>query len=253
MSNATHFGMGRDGPPVLIAHGLFGSARNWGTVARRLSDRRHVICVDMRNHGDSPWRDTHTYLDMADDLARDIAAHGSAADIIGHSMGGKAAMVLALSHPARVRRLVVADIAPAAYAHTQAHAIRAMRALDLAGIDTRRAADAALAAAVPEAGLRAFLLHSLDARAGRWRLNLDALERHMPDIMGFPEISSAFEGDTLFLSGAASDYVTPAHRAGIKALFPKAKFAKIPGAGHWLHADEPQAFAAAAGTFLGGA
>ena len=119
-------------PPLLIAHGLFGSARNWGVIARRLSEDRQVLTVDMRNHGTSPWTETHSYGDLAEDLAGVIAAHGGQADVLGHSMGGKAAMRLALDHGAMVCRLVVADIAPVAYGHSQAHLIHAMRGLDLA-------------------------------------------------------------------------------------------------------------------------
>ena len=237
-------------PPLLIAHGLFGSGRNWGVIARRLSDTRQVLSVDMRNHGESPWQDSHRYADLAGDLAEVIAAHGGQADVLGHSMGGKAAMALALLHPAAVHRLIVADIAPVGYGHTQQPLIDAMRAVDLARVETRRDADAQLAEHVSEAGVRAFLLQSLDVKGRRWRLNLAVLERFMPEILGWPEISARFEGPTLMLSGAASDYVTPDHRPAIRALFPAARFAKIPGAGHWLHADRPREFEAAIRAFL---
>jgi esterase len=132
MLNTLIHGEDTSQPPLLIAHGLFGSARNWGVLAKRLSDTRRVLAVDMRNHGASPWEDSHTYPDLAADLAEVIAAHGGVADVVGHSMGGKAAMALALGHPRTVRRLVVADIAPVAYGHTQQPMIDAMRAVDLA-------------------------------------------------------------------------------------------------------------------------
>jgi pimeloyl-ACP methyl ester carboxylesterase len=239
-------------PPILIAHGLFGSARNWGVIAKRLSATRRVLGVDMRNHGDSPWHDAHDYPALAADLAEVIAAHGGQADVLGHSMGGKATMVLALTRPAAVRRLVVADIAPVAYAHTQQPLIDAMRAVDLSAVTTRGDADRQLAARVPEAGVRAFLLQSLDVKGRRWRLNLDALERDMPRILGWPRVDGTFDGPALFLSGAASDYVQRDHRPAIKALFPDAKFARIPGAGHWLHADRPRAVEAAVAAFCSG-
>lgn len=245
--------MGEDDarPPILIAHGLFGSARNWGVIARRLSDQgRRVLTVDMRNHGDSPWEASHSYPDLAEDLAQVIAAHGGQADVLGHSMGGKAAMALALMHPGLVRRLIVADIAPVAYGHTQQHLIDAMRAVDLSRVETRRDADLQLAQHVSDAGVRAFLLQSLDVKGRAWRLNLDALERFMPAILGWPDLAGGFDGPTLFLSAALSDYVKPDHRPAIKALFPKAQFAKIPGAGHWLHADRPREFEAAIATFF---
>ena len=237
-------------PPILIAHGLFGSARNWGVIARRLSEDRRVLTVDMRNHGDSPWADSHTYPDLAEDLAEVIAAHGGQADVLGHSMGGKAAMALALTHPTLVRRFIVADIAPVAYGHTQMHLIDEMRAVDLSVIETRRDADLQLAQSVSTDGVRAFLLQSLDVKGRRWRLNLDALERFMPAILGWPALGGTFPGPTLFLSGALSDYVQPEHRPTIKSLFPNARFAKIPGAGHWLHADRPREFEATIAAFF---
>ena len=238
-------------PPILIAHGLFGSARNWGVIAKRLSATRRVLTVDMRNHGESPWQGAHGYPDLAADLAEVIAAHGGQADVLGHSMGGKAAMALALTAPAAVRRLIVADIAPVAYGHTQQHLVDAMRAIDLSAVATRGDADRQLSAHVEEAGVRAFLLQSLDVKGRRWRLNLDVLERDMPLILGWPDLGGAFEGPALFLAGAESDYVSREDRPTIKALFPNAKFARIPGAGHWLHADRPREFEAAVAAFFG--
>ena len=241
-------GDGGDRPPLLIAHGLFGSARNWGVIAKRLSGTRRVVAVDMRNHGDSPWSEVHDYPAMAADLAEVIDGRW---DVLGHSMGGKAAMVLALTHPEKVNRLVVADIAPVAYGHTQAHLVAAMDGLDLSALATRSDADRALSAAVGDAGVRAFLLQSLDLREKRWRLNLGVLGREMPKILSFPDIEGRFDGPVLFLSGATSSYVLPEHRDRIRALFPAARFAKIPGAGHWLHAEKPREFEAAVAAFLG--
>ncbi|MCK0137945.1 alpha/beta fold hydrolase [Aliiroseovarius sp. F47248L] len=239
-------------PPVLIAHGLFGSARNWGVIAKRMSDTRRVVGVDMRNHGSSPWIDSHSYPDLATDLAEVVATLGGTADLIGHSMGGKAAMVFALSQPEMVRRLLIADIAPVVYSHSQQSMITAMRSIDLSQVETRADADRQLAHAVDEASVRAFLLQSLDVKAREWRLNLDVLERDMDLIVGFPDVHGLFSGPTLFLSGATSDYVLPDYRATIKELFPNAKHAKIPQAGHWLHAEKPREFEASARAFLGG-
>ena len=239
-------------PPILIAHGLFGSARNWGAIAKRLADTRRVIAPDMRNHGASPWQDAHDYPAMAGDLAALIEAEGGQADVVGHSMGGKAAMTLALTRPELVRRLVVADIAPVGYGHSQAPLIAAMRGLDLSGVTRRGEADARLAETVPEPGVRAFLLQSLDLKADppRWRLNLDVLEAGMDRIIGWPDPKGQFDAPALFLAGAESDYLTREHRPAIKALFPQAHFSKLPGAGHWLHADRPREFEAALRAFL---
>ena len=236
---------GDGGTPLLIAHGLFGSARNWGAIAKRLSASREVRVPDLRNHGDSPWTESHGY----DDLARDLAPLAGG-DVLGHSMGGKAAMVLALTRPERVARLVVADIAPVAYSHSQTPLIHAMRDVDLSRVETRGDADRQLAHAVEDPGVRAFLLQSLDVKGRRWRLNLDVLEAEMERITGWDEIEGVFEGPTLFLSGATSDYVQRGHRDRIRSLFPTAKFASIPGAGHWVHAEKPREFVAAVETFL---
>jgi pimeloyl-ACP methyl ester carboxylesterase len=214
-------------------------------IAKRLSATRPVIAVDMRNHGQSPWYDSHSYADLADDLA---GVMDQPMDVIGHSMGGKAAMVLALQNPALVRRLIVADIAPVTYSHTQMGPITAMRGVDLTQVNSRTDAKAQLAGL--EAGVDDFLLQSLDIKNKRWRLNLDVLSAEMDKIIGFPDVSGVFEGPTLFLSGGNSDYVQRDARPRIKSLFPAAKFAKIPGAGHWLHAEKPREFEAAVSAFL---
>jgi pimeloyl-ACP methyl ester carboxylesterase len=236
-----------DGParPLLIAHGLFGSARNWGVIARRLSDRGPVVGVDMRNHGDSPWFETHSYPEMAADLAAEIDGTW---DVLGHSMGGKAAMMLALTQPEKVGKLVVADIAPVAYSHTQMPVIEAMRRVDLATVRDR--AEAAEQLGLEDPGVAAFVLQSLDLKARRWRLNLDVLAAEMPKIVGWPEVTGQFDGPALFLSGATSSYVRREDRDRIKALFPNASFARIPGAGHWLHAEKPREVEAAVRVFL---
>jgi len=250
MINTIFTGNPTDKPPLLIAHGLYGSARNWGAIARRLSEDRQVISIDMRNHGESEWSDSHSYPDLAEDLTKVITANGGKADVIGHSMGGKTAMVLALTRPALVRRLLVADIAPVVYDRTQAPYIHAMRGLDLSQVQKRSDADRLLADTIPEEGVRAFLLQSLDIRNKRWRLNLDVLEREMPKIMGFPDVKGAFDGPALFLSGGDSDYVLPEHSHRIKALFPKARFARIAGVGHWLHTEKPREFTETARAFF---
>ena len=234
-----------DRPPLLIAHGLFGSARNWGVIAKRLSEGRQVTAVDMRNHGASPWFDSQSYAEMAADLAEVLTEKS---DILGHSMGGKAAMVLALTRPDLVRRLVVADIAPVAYGHSQLDKIEAMRRVDLGRVKTR--AEAAEMIGLDDPALAAFFLQSLDLAGKKWRFNLDALATNMASIMGFPEVTGVFGGPVLFLTGARSDYVLPGHHDRIRALFPHARFTKIPDAGHWLHAEKPREFVAAVAVFL---
>lgn len=241
-----------DLPPLVIAHGLFGSGRNWGVIAKRLSEDRQVIAVDMRNHGDSPRESVHSYAAMAADLDEVIDAHGGLAAVLGHSMGGKAAMMLALSAPERVERLIVADIAPIAYGHSQMEYVEAMRAVDLTRITRRSEADAALAAHVEDPALRAFFLQSLliGAEGASWKLNLEALADQMPLIMEFPAVEGRYDGKALFVTGALSSYVRPENWPGIAALFPEARQVVIPGVGHWLHAEAPRPFVEAVSAFL---
>lgn len=250
MLNTMSSGDPTDKPPLIIAHGLFGSARNWGVIAKRLSDERQVISVDMRNHGSSDWWQSHDYIDLAQDLSEVVLAHGGKADLLGHSMGGKAAMVLATDQPELINRLIIADIAPVGYTHTQQHLSKAMTDLDLTGVQTRGDADRMLAASIDDAGVRAFLLQSLDIKDKQWRLNLPVLSAEMEHIIGFPTVDGQFSGPSLFLAGGNSDYITQEHRPEIARLFPTARFAKIPGAGHWLHAEKPREFEAAVRTFL---
>lgn len=240
-----------DGPgdtPLLIAHGLFGSARNWNVIAKRLSDSRLVLSADLRNHGASFHDPDHSYAALAADLAALIEARGGQADVLGHSMGGKAAMVLALTRPELVRTLIVADIAPVRYTHTQAPVVEAMQAVDLGAVSRRSDADAQLARHIDAAPLRAFLLQSLSVGpdGAEWRLNLPALADQMPEIMGFPDLpGGTFEGPAIFIRGGNSDYVADDHLPAIRALFPQANVETVAGAGHWLHAEDPRGFEAA--------
>ena len=241
------------GVPLLVVHGLFGAARNWRALARRMAQNRHVVCVDMRNHADSFWSDDMTYPAMAKDLARVVRQIGGQADVLGHSMGGKAAMVLALQAPQLVRSLIVADIAPVAYSHSQRPAIAAMRSIDLNTITRTSEAQAALTAATGDDGLGAFLAQSvkLDAERGNsWGLNLSALDANMDAIIGFPPVTGQFEGPVFFLTGAQSDYVRKEHTDLVISLFPNVSHKALANAGHWLHADQPTAFVAAVNGFL---
>lgn len=240
-------------PPLIVAHGLFGSARNWGGVAKRLAQGRRVVAVDMRNHGESPWSDAMGYDDMAEDLAETLAAEGGGeADLVGHSMGGKAAMMTALTRPAGLRRLVVADVAPAAYSHSHAAYVAAMRGIDLSTLSRRSEAEALLAPVVEDRSMRAFLLHSLANTPDglRWRLNLDALASGMAGLIDWPAPEGRFDGPALFLAGGKSGYLREAHHAAVLALFPAAEFETIPGADHWLHAEAPVEFAEIVARFL---
>ena len=171
--------------PLLIVHGLYGSARNWGVISKRLANEREVYAVDQRNHGDSPWRETQNYFDMAEDLKEFLENFGPMA-VLGHSMGGKAAMVLSILEPNLVEKLIIADIAPVSYSHDNVKYIRAMKNVKLDTIETRGDVLSQLAQIVPEPELQSFFAQSLDLNTKRWKLNLDVLELEMDNIVSFP-------------------------------------------------------------------
>jgi len=242
-----------DGPPLVVLHGLFGQAKNWATIAKGLADGRRVIAADLRNHGASPWAEEMTYPSMAADVAGLIESlpEGRAA-LLGHSMGGKAAMVLALSRPELVDRLIVADIAPVAYSGGSLLAfVDAMLDVDPAGYASRKEVEQALKRAVQDPGIRQFLLSNLTrGESGfRWTLNLRAIRAAMDTLSGWPETAGRYDGPTLFLAGDRSDYVSDAAQPAIDTYFPNARSERVP-AGHWIHAEAPQATLAALRRFL---
>lgn len=242
-------------PSLVLLHGLLGSSVNWQGLARGLAARHHCLVPDLRNHGGSPHSGAMDYTLMSADVLAlmDAQAIGRVI-LIGHSMGGKAAMWLALNAPERVAGLVVVDIAPVTYTHRFEVIFSALKAMDLTRIKNRRDADAQLAAHLPSLGLRQFLLQNLvrEDDHWRWRMNLPVLERAMPALLSFPQTSEAlvYDGSTLFIHGADSDYVLPAHHPGIRGRFPRARFEAIEDAAHWVYAEQPQAFSEALQAFL---
>jgi len=237
---------GETGPPLVILHGLLGSARNWTAIAKQLGESARVFALDLRNHGRSPWAEAMGLNAMAGDVAAFIERHElRPATVVGHSLGGKVAMRLALTRPSLVDRLVVVDVAPVAYRHSFGGYIEALQRVDLSVLRRRSEADQALQGAIPEPGIRSFLLQNLvQSDAGfSWRINLAALADNMSGLMGFPvEAAAAFRGPTLFLAGGRSDYIGPEHDALIAQLFPQARHAVIEDAGHWVHAERPAEF-----------
>ncbi len=242
------------GLPLVMAHGLLGQGRNFGTLARGLSAERDVYTVDMRNHGDSPWDDTMDYPAMADDLAMFIETEiGGRALVFGHSMGGKAAMQLALNAPDRVAALIIADIAPVAYTHSHLNQIDALRGLDLDAIAKRSDADAALRGPVPDAMMRAFLLQNLRISSDgiTRRSNLDVLAKAMETMVGWVDPGTQhYDGAVLFIAGGTSSYIREEHHATIRASFPRAIIEVVPDAGHWIHAEKPKEVLALSEAFL---
>ncbi len=244
---------GEGGPPLVLLHGLFGSARNFGTVQREFARNRRTIALDLRNHGASPHAGDMRYEVMADDVM-DTLHHLSAlpATLLGHSMGGKVAMQAAITRPDVVDRLIVADIAPVAYPPHLRDLAAAMAALPLTPGMARAQADVALAAAVPDAGMRAFLLQNLQlGQAPMWRIGLDEIVEAFPDIEAWDAaVGAQYHGPVLFIAGSNSNYIQPAHRPAIKALFPNARLVTLKNAGHWLHADNPTGFISVVESFL---
>jgi esterase len=236
-----------EGPPVLVLHGLLGQGRNWQAIAKRLARGRAVWLVDLRNHGASPWAEPMSYPAMVEDLVHMIEDRaGSLVAIVGHSMGGKAAMGTALMRPDLVSHLAVVDVAPVPYDHqVYAHYMAAMREVDPASLERRAEVEEALAEVDPDPRIRAFLASNIeaDARGMRWAPNLDVLLRDLPEILDFPKafLDRRFDKPTLFLLGERSDYLPPEDEAEARRLFPQATFKRIAGAGHWVHADQPQA------------
>jgi len=244
------------GPPMVILHGLYGSGANWGQHARRLAADYRVLLPDLRNHGRSPHAEPMTYPAMAQDVLALLDAQGIERTVlIGHSMGGKAAMALALSAPERVRALVVADIAPVDYGPSDEHEgiIAAMRAVPLAECRTRQEVDAALVdGGIDTLMVRQFLLTNLvrEGDAFHWRIPLATLAAALPALGDFPEPDGLYIGPTLFVHGGRSDYVRPEYEPSILQWFPQAQIETIDSAGHWLHVEKPDAFAAVLDDFL---
>lgn len=243
------------GKPLLILHGLFGSGMNWRSIAKGLAARYRVVAPDLRDHGDSPHTDAMEYALLAQDVLALLASQRlTPAAVMGHSMGGKVAMVLALNHPHAVERLIVVDIAPVVYRHDYRGILDALSQLNLATLRDRREADQRLAESIADPRLRAFLLQNLrqGAHGWRWRINLRTIAADIRAIMAFPTVGATrpYRGKTLFIRGGRSPYIRPAYQRSIERLFPNARMHTIEDAGHWLHAERPQAFVKTVQQFL---
>ena len=240
------------GRAIVLLHGLFGAASNWGRVQRRLAEDHLVLALDARNHGASPHDAVFDYPAMAQDVIDTLDAEGvAAACVVGHSMGGKTAMHLALAAPHRVERLLLADIAPVSYPPHFRDIATAMQGIALVPGLTRMQANAALEGVAQDPAVRGFLLQNL--RFGdppAWRIGLDEIAAGLPAIERW-QAAGTYDGPVLVLRGERSDYVRPEHRPLFRALFPKARFATLRDAGHWLHADAPEAFLETVRSFAG--
>lgn len=232
------------GKPLLILHGLFGSADNWFTISKELKDNYKLYLIDQRNHGDSPQSTDWNYDLMVDDLKELIDDEGlEKVYLMGHSMGGKTAMNFALKYPEKVEKLIVADIAPRYYAVHHLSILEGLNALDLSEIQSRKDADDELSKYIPEIGIRQFLLKSLgrDAEGFMWKINLPVITANINEVgKALPE-GKSFSGPTLFMAGSNSSYIQQSDLEDIDAFFPSNEIEFIADAGHWLHAEQPDA------------
>lgn len=233
------------GTPVVILHGLFGSLGNWQTFARQLSSEYRVFSVDLRNHGKSPHSDEHSYQAMADDVYEFLSTHHlEKAHILGHSMGGKAAMQFAAEHPQRVLKLLIVDIAPRAYSGAHDRIADALLEMDLSKITKREEADALLSQRISEPAVRQFLLKNLDRTENGfiWKMNLKSLHANYSKINAPITSAHPVNIPVFVIRGGKSDYVSDNDMELFRKIFPQARLITIPNAGHWVHADAPDDF-----------
>ncbi len=242
------------GHPFIILHGLLGSSDNWHTLAKTFGGSFHVFTPDARNHGLSPHSDEFDYRVMAEDVREFMDRQRLAsAFLLGHSMGGKTAMRVALTYPELVDRLVVVDIAPRSYANMHDDVFDALSAVDLETLTDRKEVDDLLARKVAEPAVRQFLMKNLardDDGRFRWKMDLDSIRRNYPAITAAIESDRPFGKPTLFIRGAESHYITQSDGPMMKRLFPRLTVATIPGSGHWVHSEFPEEFSYAVLEFL---
>jgi pimeloyl-ACP methyl ester carboxylesterase len=242
-----------EGPPLVILHGLLGSSDNWYTVSKTFALTNKVYLVDQRNHGQSPHSDEFNYSLLTDDLLEFWDDRGLRnARVIGHSMGGKAAMNFAVKYPDRIEKLVVVDIVPKTYPVHHDHIVEGLKAIDLDRLTSRNEADVVLALHVPNAGERQFLLKNLARKPGggfQWKVNLKAIDAHLQEIGAGMQYPGIFEKPCLFVRGKRSNYYAPGDEGTIRKIFPKAQFVTLE-TGHWVQAESPAEFAKAVLDFL---
>ena len=234
--------------PVILLHGLLGSSINWHGIAGRIEQAGHCVLVpDLRNHGRSPHHEIIDYPSMAADVIELQQSLGfEQAAVVGHSMGAKAAMWMALNNPECVAKLVSVDMIPGRSPRGFKRIFDALTALDLEQLDSRKEAERILAKAIDNSAVRLYLLQNLvhQDEGWQWRMNLPVLASTYDVITDFPELESGlqYQGEALFIYGGESDYVTADSGADINKLFPFSRLRAIPGAGHWVYAERPDEF-----------
>jgi len=240
------YGAENTGTPLVVLHGLFGMADNWGSFGRSFGEKRQIHLLDLRNHGRSFHSDGMSIEDMVEDLATYIASIGSEkVFLLGHSLGGKVAMQFAIDHPERIEKLIIADIAPKAYPPHHEDIFKALCAVDINSMDNRKDVQTKLETYLDDPGVIQFLLKNVYIKEDRklgWRFNLDVLQQKYTDFITVSVKAGVYAGPTLFLAGEKSRYILPEDKVKIKEQFPNVSFETIPNAGHWIQAENPQAF-----------
>ena len=247
--------VGENGPDFVVLHGLFGSGKNWRSFAGSLEDDFQVWTLDARNHGDSPHADSMSYQQMAEDVARFFVENElENVVLLGHSMGGKTAMQLALQFPDRIAALIVVDIAPVCYdhLHKQLKLIEAMQELHIAVEMSRSEIEKKLALKIPEKRLLSFLMTNLNRQNGQfqWRIGLEQIAAGMQELLNYPELKSVFKGPVQFIGGENSAYLKFEYHALIRKYFPESRITMLDNCGHWLHVEQPAAFQKTVNEFL---
>ena len=247
--------VGENGPDFVVLHGLFGSGKNWRSFAGSLEDDFQVWTLDARNHGDSPHADSMSYQQMAEDVARFFVENElENVVLLGHSMGGKTAMQLALQFPDRIAALIVVDIAPVCYdhLHKQLKLIEAMQELHIAVEMSRSEIEKKLALKIPEKRLLSFLMTNLNRQNGQFqcRIGLEQIAAGMQELLNYPELKSVFKGPVQFIGGENSAYLKFEYHALIRKYFPESRITMLENCGHWLHVEQPVAFQKTVNEFL---
>jgi esterase len=243
------------GEPLVILHGIFGSGDNWLSLGRRFAEHYNVLLIDQRNHGQSPWSNDFNYSLLADDLLNFIDQQGfNKINLLGHSMGGKVSMLFAQRYPERLNKLVVIDIAPKSYhLHEHKHILETLQQFNLNAYQTRTEIDQALQSDLPDYSTRQFILKNIyrnEEKAFAWRLNVHALYKNLHEIGKGLDAETAYDGPTLFINGGKSRYIQPEDHVKIKRIFRRSELLTIPDAGHWVHAEAPDALYNAVTHFL---
>lgn len=251
--NYKEFGEGNQ--PLIIIHGLFGSLDNWLTIGKAFAKTHKIFLIDQRNHGKSPHDEEFCYQAMVADLKEFIEdQHLEKVSILGHSMGGKTAMLFAVLHPELLEKLIIVDIGPKYYAPHHQTIIKALTSFDLATLKSRGEADKIMAQTITDVSIRQFLLKNLgrnEAKQFEWKINLPVIVKHINNVGEGLADEANFGGSTMFIRGDRSDYILDEDMDAIQQKFPNAQLVTIQGAGHWVHAEQPEALYNAVTNFLG--